>query len=390
MRADRLLRLIVLLQRHGRATAGWLAEQLEVSERTILRDMEALSAAGVPVYTERGPQGGCVLLEGFTTDASGLTTSEAQALFAWTSRESVADLGLGPQLSGALAKVAASASSSVVEHAEALGAVLLSDRRRWFADAEQVPVLPVLREAAQAGRRLRLRYRSAGAAGARCPDGRPVRARRPVRRLVPRRHPPRPGPHLPGLADRVGRGPRPAVAAAARQRPRRGVGPATPQLRERAARPGRPSRWSSTPQSPASSARWCGRSWSPAPRSRCSCLPRVVRRRRGAVATPAARTAPRRGRGPRLGARGPGGRPGRHRGRRTTAGGDRRADVLRLRPASTGAYGASRASYAPVDVPSGPARAADGDRLAQGRRQGGTRGIGSPRPGTSRPGARCR
>ena len=55
MRADRLLRLIVLLQRHGRTSAGWLAEQLEVSERTILRDMEALSIAGVPVYTERGP-----------------------------------------------------------------------------------------------------------------------------------------------------------------------------------------------------------------------------------------------------------------------------------------------------------------------------------------------
>ena len=73
MRADRLLRLIVLLQRHGRTSAGWLAEQLEVSERTILRDMQALSVAGVPVYTERGPHGGCRLLEGFTTDASGLT-----------------------------------------------------------------------------------------------------------------------------------------------------------------------------------------------------------------------------------------------------------------------------------------------------------------------------
>ena len=125
MRADRLLRLIVLLQRHGRTTASALAARLEVSERTILRDMEALSAAGVPVYTERGPHGGCALLEGFTTDASGLTSTEAQALFAWTSRESVADLGLGPELTGALAKVAASASSDAVQRAERLGAVLL-------------------------------------------------------------------------------------------------------------------------------------------------------------------------------------------------------------------------------------------------------------------------
>ena len=162
MRADRLLRLIVLLQRHGHASAGWLAVQLEVSERTILRDMEALSTAGVPVYTERGPHGGCRLLEGFTTDASGLTFTEAQALFAWTSRESVTDLGLGPELTGALAKVAASASTDALERAESLGAVLLSDRRRWFAAAEQVPLLPLLRQAAQARRRVRLTYRSAG------------------------------------------------------------------------------------------------------------------------------------------------------------------------------------------------------------------------------------
>lgn len=166
MRADRLLRLIVLLQRHGRATAGWLAGQLEVSERTILRDMDALSAAGIPVYTERGPHGGCLLLAGFTTDASGLTAAEAQALFAWTTREGTAALGLGPELTGALAKVAASVSGDAVQRAEALGAVLLSDRRRWFAAAEEVPLLPLLREAAESGRRVRLTYRSGGASRA--------------------------------------------------------------------------------------------------------------------------------------------------------------------------------------------------------------------------------
>lgn len=162
VRADRLLRLIVLLQRHGHASANWLAGQLEVSERTVLRDMEALSTAGVPVYTERGPRGGCRILDGFTTDASGLTFAEAQALFAWGSRESVADLGLGPALTGALAKVAASASAGAVERAESFGAVLLTDRRRWFAVADEVPLLPLLREAVQSRRRIRLIYRSTG------------------------------------------------------------------------------------------------------------------------------------------------------------------------------------------------------------------------------------
>lgn len=162
MRADRLLRLVVLLQRHGRVPAATLAEWLEVSERTVLRDMEALSAAGVPAYTERGRHGGCVLLEGFTTDASGLTATEAQALFAWTARESVAELGLGAELTGALAKVAATASAPAVDRAEALGSVLVSDRRRWFGEAERVAHLPALREAAVAGRRVRLQYLSPG------------------------------------------------------------------------------------------------------------------------------------------------------------------------------------------------------------------------------------
>lgn len=165
MRADRLLRLIVLLQRHRRLPARQIAERLEVSERTVLRDMEALSAAGVPVYTERGRGGGCVLLDSFTTDASGLTGAEAQALFAWTSRESAAELGLGSDLTGALAKVAASAGDEVITRAEELGAVLVSDRRRWFSESEQVPALPRLREAASDGRRLRIRYHSPGRGG---------------------------------------------------------------------------------------------------------------------------------------------------------------------------------------------------------------------------------
>jgi predicted DNA-binding transcriptional regulator YafY len=171
VRADRLLRVIVLLQRHGRLTAARLAELLEVSERTVLRDMEALSAAGVPVYTERGRHGGCVLLGDFRTDVSGLTATEAQALFAWSGRERIEELGLRADLTGALAKVAASADAGLVADAEAMGQVLVSDRRRWFADAERTPELPRLREAVTGDRRVRIRY---GARGRRSPEWRTV------------------------------------------------------------------------------------------------------------------------------------------------------------------------------------------------------------------------
>lgn len=166
MRADRLLRLLMLLQRHRRVTAAWLADELEVSERTVLRDMEALSAAGVPVYTERGRHGGCVLLDDFTTEATGITPAEAQALFAWSSRDAVADLGLGGALTSALTKIAATAPSRALADAEALGTIVHSDRRRWYAATEDVPWLPTLREATSAKRRLTISYASAGADGA--------------------------------------------------------------------------------------------------------------------------------------------------------------------------------------------------------------------------------
>ena len=152
----------MLLQRHRRVTAAWLADELEVSERTVLRDMEALSAAGVPVYTERGRHGGCVLLDDFTTEATGITPAEAQALYAWSSRDAVADLGLGQALTSALAKIAATAPSGALADAEALGTIVLSDRRRWYAATEDVPWLPTLREATSAKRRVTISYAPAG------------------------------------------------------------------------------------------------------------------------------------------------------------------------------------------------------------------------------------
>lgn len=118
MRADRLLSILLLLQTRGRMTAHELAEQLEVSERTIYRDMEALSIAGIPVYTERGPGGGCTLIDGYQTRLTGLTEMEVRALFLLQRASPLADLGLNESFDGVLLKLAASLPTSQRDNAE--------------------------------------------------------------------------------------------------------------------------------------------------------------------------------------------------------------------------------------------------------------------------------
>ena len=107
MRADRLLALMLLLRSRGRLSAATLARELEVSTRTVLRDVEALSSAGVPIYAERGRAGGFALLPGFTTDLTGLTPDEALALLTAGSRSDAAALGMAPALASAMRKVLA-------------------------------------------------------------------------------------------------------------------------------------------------------------------------------------------------------------------------------------------------------------------------------------------
>ncbi len=107
MGSDRLLSIMLLLQIHGQLPASTLADRLEVSVRTVMRDVEALSASGVPVYTMRGPHGGIALLPGFRTDVTGLTADEARALFVLLSGSAHADLGLGQAIGSALRKVMA-------------------------------------------------------------------------------------------------------------------------------------------------------------------------------------------------------------------------------------------------------------------------------------------
>ena len=171
MRADRLLSLLFLLRRRGRLTAGQVAGELEVSVRTVLRDVEALSAAGVPVYCERGRGGGIVLLPGWTTDLTGLTSAEALALATAGSRSASSALGLGPALSSAMRKLVAGMPEAQRASAERGAERVLVTTDGWLGDPEPEDQLPVVQRAVFGDRRLRLRYAGRdGAAGWRTVD----------------------------------------------------------------------------------------------------------------------------------------------------------------------------------------------------------------------------
>jgi predicted DNA-binding transcriptional regulator YafY len=107
MRADRLLSILMLLQAHGRMTARALSLELEVSERTIYRDIDALSGAGVPVYAERGPGGGVSLLDSYRTNLTGLTQDEVRALFMLSIPTPLVELGISQELKAAMRKLSA-------------------------------------------------------------------------------------------------------------------------------------------------------------------------------------------------------------------------------------------------------------------------------------------
>jgi predicted DNA-binding transcriptional regulator YafY len=157
VRADRLLSLVLLLRRGGRMTAAELARELEVSPRTVLRDVEALSSAGIPVYAERGREGGFALLPGFTTDLTGLTHEEALALLTAQSRATPDALGLGPAFAAAVRKVVAAMPEAARRTAtDAADRVLV--RQEWHGAREPEVHLAAVRRAVFAGRRLRLRY----------------------------------------------------------------------------------------------------------------------------------------------------------------------------------------------------------------------------------------
>jgi predicted DNA-binding transcriptional regulator YafY len=158
MRASRLVALLLLLQSRGRLTAAELARELEVSERTIHRDVEALSASGVPVYAERGPHGGIRLVDGYRTRLTGLTGDEAEALFLAGLPGPAAELGLGTVVAAAQLKVLASLPAELRTRASRLVERFHLDAGEWFAASQPVPYLGVLSDAVWNATRVRVAY----------------------------------------------------------------------------------------------------------------------------------------------------------------------------------------------------------------------------------------
>ena len=162
MRATRLVSLLLLLQTRGQLTAAEVADRLEVSVRTVHRDVESLAAAGVPVEAVRGPAGGYRLAGGYRTRLTGLTADEAEALFAAGMPGPAAELGLGGELAAARLKLLAALPHELQERATRASRLFHLDTRGWFRAEDTVPHLPALAAAVWQGCRARIRYREGG------------------------------------------------------------------------------------------------------------------------------------------------------------------------------------------------------------------------------------
>jgi predicted DNA-binding transcriptional regulator YafY len=162
VRASRLVSLLLLLQARGRLTAGELASELEVSERTIHRDVEALSASGVPIYAERGPHGGIRLVDGYRTRLTGMTGDEAEALFLAGMPGPAAELGLGTIVAAAQLKVLASLPPELRTRATRLVERFHLDAGDWFTASQPVPHLAALSDAVWSATRIAVDYERSG------------------------------------------------------------------------------------------------------------------------------------------------------------------------------------------------------------------------------------
>lgn len=155
MRADRLVATLLILQARGRVTAAELADELEISERTARRDLEALAMAGIPVYSQAGRNGGWSLLGGARTDLSGLTAAEARTLFLVAGPSSA----VTPAAKAALRKLVRALPETFRAEAEAAASAVVLDPTRWGATSTpRPPHLDALQEAVVAGVQVRLGY----------------------------------------------------------------------------------------------------------------------------------------------------------------------------------------------------------------------------------------
>ncbi|MGW6910958.1 helix-turn-helix transcriptional regulator [Streptomyces sp. NPDC054940] len=159
MKSSRLVSILLLLQTRGRMTAAQLAEELEVSVRTVYRDVDALSAAGVPLYGDAGHAGGYRLLDGYRTRLTGLTADEAEALFLAGVPGPAAELGLGSVLAAAQLKVRAALPEELRFHADRISGRFHLDAPGWYADGEEAPYLPAVADAVWNSRVLHVVYR---------------------------------------------------------------------------------------------------------------------------------------------------------------------------------------------------------------------------------------
>ena len=160
MRASRLLSILILLQLRTRLTAEALAGEFGVSVRTIYRDVEALSAAGVPVYADRGPGGGFRLVDGYRTRLTGLAGDEAEAMLMIGLPEQARDLGFGDAAARARNKLLAALPKAGSDEARRIAGRFHLDTVDWYRSARPVPHLTALARAVLDRRRVRMTYES--------------------------------------------------------------------------------------------------------------------------------------------------------------------------------------------------------------------------------------
>ncbi|MEK4238547.1 helix-turn-helix transcriptional regulator [Paenibacillus sp. FSL H7-0714] len=158
MRADRLLSILLLLQNRGKMTSRELAQTLEVSERTVFRDMEALSAAGIPILAERGREGGWMLTEGYRTSLTGMKPQEIGSLLLSADASIMKDLGIQDDYSSALLKLEAASSHRLSNPANYLSERIHIDGASWHPSDETYPFLSVLQRALWEDRKVKITY----------------------------------------------------------------------------------------------------------------------------------------------------------------------------------------------------------------------------------------